>query len=99
MLRYQVFLYWGVAWAAIWYRALQVQDHLVAISPLPPKVTSHLILLLPLWILVALAFYALGCILYGLAILGDFPEAATALEHEIREDKLAMTKRGVPIVP
>ena len=98
MLRYQVFSCWAVLWASIWYRALQLQDDIAAMSPLSSETTKLLILLLPLWILVALAIYALSCIVYGLATLGDFPEAATALEEEIREAKLAMEKRGVPIV-
>lgn len=98
MLRYQVFTCWGVVWASIWYRALQLQDDIVAVSRVSPEETKLLILLLPLWILVALAIYALSCILYGLAILGDFPDAATALEEEVREAKLAMKQRGVPIV-
>ena len=98
MLRYQVFTCWGVVWASIWYRALQLQDDIVAVFPASPEKTKLLILLLPLWILVALAIYAFSCILYGLMILGDFPDAATALEEDVREAKLAMKKRGVPLV-
>lgn len=98
MLRYQVFSCWGVVWASIWYRALQQKDDIVAMSPLSSEITKLIILLLPLWILFALAIYALSCILYGLAILGDFPEAAKALEEEVREAKQAMKERGVPIV-
>jgi amino acid transporter len=98
MLRYQVFLSYAFLWAAIWYQALQSEDTIVDKSPLSPEATKLLIQLLPLWILVALAIYALTSILYGLATLGDFPEAAVELEKEIREAKAAMKKRGIPVV-
>lgn len=98
MLRYQIFLCWGALWAAIWYQANDSEESLVEKSPLPSGVTKILIQLLPLWILVALAGYALVTILYGLATLEDFPEASAELEKEIKEAKTAMKKRGVPVV-
>ena len=98
MLRYQVFLFWGVLWGAIWFQALKNQDELVPKSPLSPDTTKFFIKLFPVWIIVALAMYAASTILYGLATLGDFPEAATELEKEIKEAKAEMKKRGVPIV-
>mmetsp|Transcript_32395 Transcript_32395/g.53566 ORF Transcript_32395/g.53566 Transcript_32395/m.53566 type:complete len:100 (+) Transcript_32395:160-459(+) len=98
MLRYQIFLCWGALWAAIWYQAMNTEESLVEKSPLSPEATKMLIQLLPLWILVALAIYAIVTILYGLANLGDFPEASAELEKEIKEAKAAMKKRGVPVV-
>jgi amino acid transporter len=77
---------------------MQFEDDVVKMSPMSPEATKLLIQFLPLWILLFLVIYALVCILYGLAILGDFPDAAVELENEIKEAKAAMKKRGVPVV-
>jgi type VI protein secretion system component VasF len=74
------------------------EEAVVEKSPLSPETTKILIQFLPLWILVSLAIYALATIFYGLATLGDFPEASAELEKEVKEAKAAMKKRGVPIV-
>lgn len=89
---------WGALWMAIWYQAMQAEESLVDKSPLSLEATKLLIQYLPLWILVCLGVYAIATILYGLATLGDFPEAAVELEGEIKEAKAAMKKRGVPVV-
>mmetsp|Transcript_4469 Transcript_4469/g.6634 ORF Transcript_4469/g.6634 Transcript_4469/m.6634 type:complete len:100 (+) Transcript_4469:256-555(+) len=98
MLRYQVFLSWAALWGAIWYQSMQSIDLVIEASPASPDMTRLLVNLLPLWILVALAFYAIFTILYGLATLGDFPQAAAELEKQIVEAKKEMKARGVPVI-
>ena len=87
LLRYQVFLAYAALVIAIWYTLNQKEFGI-------PKILSQL---LPLWVLVALAMYAAVTIIYGVATLGDLPEASKELEREISEAKAAMKKRGIPI--
>jgi type VI protein secretion system component VasK len=87
LLRYQVFLGYAALVIAIWFTLLQNEFGI-------PKILSQLF---PLWVLVTLAMYAAVTIIYGVATLGDFPEASKELEGEIAEAKAVMKKRGIPI--
>jgi len=83
---------------AIWFQALKSQDEIVDYSLLPEKGTIILVKFFPLWILFALAIYAISIILHGVISLSDFPQAVSKLEKEIVEAKVHMNKRGVPVV-
>ena len=89
ILRYQVFLAYTAAVVAVWYAMIKQGEYSdYGLSPL-------LVQPFPLWVLLGLALYAASRIIYGVATLGDYPEASTELEGEIKEAKLEMKRRGI----
>jgi dolichyl-phosphate mannosyltransferase polypeptide 3 len=91
LLRYQVFLCYGALFLALWYASFQVKDNLVERM----TIANIIIPWAPLWLLIVLGVYALGCIGYGMISSRDYPEAALELEQEIQEAKAEMKRRGI----
>ena len=57
--------------------------------------TVHiLVTYLPIWAIIALGLYALSCVLYRVATMGDFPEAAEELSTQILEAKEKLKAAG-----
>lgn len=92
LLRYQRFLAIAVAFGAVWWSVLST----AAVSSLPPSsIQSLLIRYAPVWAVLSLGVYAVGCVGYGLMNFKDTPEAAAEIERQIVEAKTEMTKRGI----
>ena len=53
-----------------------------------------LITYLPIWSIIALGLYALSSVLYRVATMGDFPEAADELSTQILEAKEKLKTAG-----
>ena len=87
LLRYQVVLAYASVVIAIWFTINQ-KDY-----GIPKSIAQQF----PIWVLLALAFYAAIIIIYGVATLKDFPEAMTELEEEVKEAKTAMKNRTIPV--
>ena len=83
LLRYQVFLAYGVLFVAVWQALLrQYPDDLV-------------VWILPLVALGLLAIYGISSIAVGVLTFRDTPEAAAELEQQIAEAKAEMKQRGI----
>ena len=92
LLRYQLFLIIGVGFVAIW---LGVQ-RTAAFHGLPPSsIKAVIILYAPIWGILLLGLYAVGCVGYGLLNFKDTPEAAAEIDQQILEARMEMKKRGV----
>lgn len=96
LLRYQVFLSYGVAFLALWYAALQNKEAILEASG-HPEATDLAVQWAPLWGILCLAVYAFVSIAYGVLTFEDFPEAATELELQVKEARAEMKRRGIPI--
>lgn len=102
LLRYQIFLSYGIIIVAFWYTLIQNKASIInetksipIYSSLPPTVQEAIIDYLPLWMLICLGLYAVGSIAYGVANLADCPDAAKEVEKHIKEAKDYMKKRGI----
>jgi hypothetical protein len=87
LLRYQIFLGYGILFLAIWYAALSTQK-----ESQEPSIWA---VFAPVWLVVALGIYAVSTIVYGVATFKDFPEASAEIEQQVKEAKVEMKKRGV----
>ena len=83
LLRYQLFLGFGVAFLAVWYGMLATGT------------SNPLYVYAPIWAIIMLGIYAVGTITTGVMNCKDFPEAAAEIERQVKEAKEEMTKRGV----
>jgi cytochrome c biogenesis protein ResB len=90
LLRYQIFLAYGVLFLAVWQALLLQQAQSESSNS-----HSTFIQYLPVWALVALAIYGISSIAIGVMTFRDTPEAAAELEGHIAEAKKEMTKRGI----
>ena len=83
LLRYQVFLAYGVLFVAVWQALLRQYPD------------DDLVLWMPFWALGLLAIYGISSIAIGVLTFRDTPEAAAELEQQIAEAKAEMTQRGI----
>lgn len=89
LLRYQIFLVYGVLFLAFWLGAKTNQDETTG------PAAKIFVDFGPLWALVILGLYALSTIAYNVMTFNDCPEAAAELEQQIKEAKKEMKKRGI----
>jgi hypothetical protein len=98
LLRYQIFLAYGVAFLTVWYAALQNQKKIVdVITILPPDYTNILIKFLPFIGIIILGLYAACSVMYGVWKFADCPEAAAEIEIQIKEAKSELKRQGVKL--
>ena len=90
LLRYQVFLAYGVLFLALWNAALRATE-----TNDPNDLSSVLAYYAPVWAILLLGVYAVSSIAYGVMTFEDFPDAAAEIERQIKEARAEMTKRGV----
>ena len=83
MLRYQIFLSFGVCFLSFWLALIKNETR------------SPLIIYSPILLVGLLGIYAVGSISLGLMSFMDAPEAAAEIERQITEAKAEMKKRGV----
>mmetsp|Transcript_6223 Transcript_6223/g.9014 ORF Transcript_6223/g.9014 Transcript_6223/m.9014 type:complete len:104 (-) Transcript_6223:418-729(-) len=97
LLRYQVFLVYGMGFLAAWWNLLQNTDSVVdALSPrVPPKYTLVALRFGPFWAVFLLGLYAFLSVVHGVANLSDCPEAALEIEQQVKEAKEELKKKGV----
>ena len=93
MLRYQLFLGYGVAFAAVWYAALQRKGEIA--STLGTSVTSVVVDYAPIWAILVLGVYAVLSVAYRVATMADYPDAAEEIDMQVKEAKAALIKMGV----
>jgi len=91
LLRYQVFLAYGVTFLSVWYYALQKQTAAEWNTTLP----SWMVTLAPLWAIVAVGLVLLTRLILGVLAYQDCPEAAKEIEQQIKEAKAEMKKRNI----
>ena len=90
LLRYQIFLLYGVLFLAIWQGVkMNQEDETVGTG------TKILVDFAPLLAIVALRVYALSTILYNVMTFNDCPEAAKEIDENVKEAKAEMKKRKI----
>ena len=89
LLRYQVFLFYGVLFLAVWQGAKMNQDETAG------PAAKILVDFAPLWAIIALGIYALSTIIYNVMTFNDCPEAAKEIDRQVKEAKAEMKKRKV----
>mmetsp|Transcript_49079 Transcript_49079/g.90916 ORF Transcript_49079/g.90916 Transcript_49079/m.90916 type:complete len:104 (-) Transcript_49079:114-425(-) len=100
LLRYQLFLAYGLAFLAIWRAALKYEDDIAATLGTAGFSSSQVSLAVsyaPVWAILALGIYAVASIGYGVATFEDCPEAAKELDRQVKDARLAMEKKGVKL--
>jgi len=90
LLRYQVFLVYGVVFLAVWQGVKMNQDEATA-SP----AAKILVNFAPIWAIVALGIYALSTIIYNVMTFNDCPEAAKEIDEQVKEAKAEMKRRKI----
>ena len=95
MLRYQLFLGYGVAFAAVWYGALQRKGEIVSTLGTSAPVTSIVVDYAPIWAILVLGVYAVLSVAYRVATMADCPDAAEEIDMQVKEAKAALIKMGV----
>jgi len=84
LLRYQVFLVYGVVFLACWVGAKHSAQE-----------PTLLVDFAPLWAVLALGVYAASTVAYNVLTFRDCPEASLELEKQIQEAKAEMKKRKI----
>ena len=102
LLRYQIFLTYGIALAALWYAYLQNKSSVLSITNafalgIPPSSFKILFDYAPFWCLCALAFYAVLSIGYGVATFENCPDAAEEVDRDVKEAKEELIKMGIKL--
>lgn len=95
MLRYQLFLGYGVAFAAVWYAALQRKGEIVSTLGTSAPLTSMVVDYAPMWAILVLGVYAVLSVAYRVATMADYPDAAEEIDMQVKEAKAALIKMGV----
>jgi dolichyl-phosphate mannosyltransferase polypeptide 3 len=84
LLRWQIFSAYGIALASLWAYARAKADE-----------ANRVLDWAPLWAILALAVYAGGSVVYGVATFRDCPEAATEIEQQVKEARKELKRRGI----
>ena len=95
MLRYQLFLGYGVAFAAVWYAALQRKGEIASALGASASLTSIAVDMAPLWAILVLGVYAVLSVAFRVATMADYPDAADEIDMQVKEAKAALIKMGV----
>lgn len=95
MLRYQLFLGYGVAFAAVWYAALQRKIEIASSLGTSAPLTSMVVDYAPLCAILVLGVYAVLSVAYRVATMADYPDAAEEIDMQVKEAKAALIKMGV----
>lgn len=108
LLRYQLFLTYGIAFLSIWWIAVQHKLDDIVLEWLKasnlhnwttfyvsPVYITYGILYAPFWAIVILAIYAAGSVVVGVCTFQDCPEAAVELEEQVKEARQVLKKKGV----
>jgi hypothetical protein len=95
MLRYQLFLGYGVAFAAVWYAALQRKGEVASALGTTASVTSTVVDYAPIWAILVLGVYAVLSVAYRVATMADYPDAAEEIDLQVKEAKAALIKMGM----
>jgi Dolichol-phosphate mannosyltransferase subunit 3 (DPM3) len=92
LLRYQVFLAYGVALCAIWY-CCWIRTKKTSVDSMPLVV--FFVNFAPVVFLVILGIYLLIRLVVGILSFEDCPDAAKEIDFQIAEAKAEMKKRKV----
>jgi len=103
LLRYQIFLVYGIAFVSVWYYALQRKDEIVRAAGdtvfvggmISPKLLVILVDWAPLFAVLALGLYAFLLLVIGVIKFRDCPEAAAELEVQVAQAKKELKKKGI----
>lgn len=95
MLRYQIFLAYGVAMAAIWYAALQQKAEIADRLGISNGQASVAVDYLPVFLVLTLGVYAVVSVAHRVATMADSPEAAAEIDWQVKEARGALDKMGV----
>ena len=97
LLRYQIFLAYGIAFLAAWHAALQNEDIISTWLSLSTEQVHILVYFAPLWFIVGLGVYAIVSIGIGVSTFKDCPEAAKEVEMHVEEARIELKKLGIKL--
>ena len=97
LLRYQIFLAYGVAFLAAWHALLQNENILSNWLPLSTEQVHILVYFAPLWFIVGLGVYAIVSIGIGVSNFKDCPEAAKEVDMQVKEARIELKKLGIKL--
>jgi hypothetical protein len=102
LLRYQIFIAYGVALLSLWYGTIQNKDSILIYvgkvpfsSQLPTLVKDTMIDFLPIYFLLGLAIYAAGSVVIGVINFSDCPDAAAEVDRHVKEARAALKQRKI----
>lgn len=101
LLRYQIFLSYGIVFIAIWQTLLKQEDTVIKSASEKLNIPSfHLRILIeyaPIWLIVSLGVYAVSSIGISMLNFKDCPEAAAEIDQQVKQAKAELTKMGVKL--
>uniref|UniRef100_A0A7S2VYV2 Dolichol-phosphate mannosyltransferase subunit 3 n=1 Tax=Eucampia antarctica TaxID=49252 RepID=A0A7S2VYV2_9STRA len=97
LLRYQIFLAYGVAFLAAWYTALQNKPLIISALPISPEGVNFMIRFAPLWLVVGLGLYAIFTIGFRVSNFSDCPDAAVEVDKQAKEAIVELKKIGIKL--
>ena len=98
LLRYQIFLAYGLAFLAMWQAATHNREAIADKLEFVGIQKTHanlFVTFLPLLAIAALGIYGILSIGYGVATFADCPKAAADINREVKEARVALRKKGM----
>jgi hypothetical protein len=93
--RYELFLFIGITFLAVWCGILKKCIENNAVQQLSAPTLYAIIVYLPAWAILSVGLYGIGSIGMGVMNFRDVPDAAAEIEIQIRDATVEMTRRGV----
>ena len=90
MLRYQVFLTYGVAFVSAWYYGLRKKAEFDT-----PPVLDVLVAFAPVLAIVGLGIFLLARLMLGVLAYQDCPDAAREIDRQVVEARTEMKRRKI----
>ena len=98
LLRYQVFLSYGIAFIATWLYCLTNKNKLSSTTTTTegiPQLADIVITFAPIFAIIVLGIYLLSRLIFGVLAFEDCPAAAKEIDAQITEAKTEMKRRKV----
>jgi Dolichol-phosphate mannosyltransferase subunit 3 (DPM3) len=91
MLRYQIFVAYGVAFISAWYNYGLSKKEDYSLSP----AVNLLVTFAPIWAVLALGIFLLARLILGVLAYQDCPDAAQEIDRQIVEARVEMKRRKI----
>ncbi len=95
LLRYQVFLSYGIAFIATWLYCWTNKNKIINTTTTTQGLTDIVITFAPIFAIILLGIYLLSRLILGVLAFEDCPAAAKEIDTQITEAKTEMKRRKV----